>query len=51
MRDSQHVRGEADGVQEENAALERELARVRELLRELGVEYHAAVEAAEANQV
>ncbi len=51
MRDNHKVRSQADEMRQENAALERELERVQALLRELGVEYNAAVEAAEANQV
>ncbi|GAB4822183.1 hypothetical protein N2152v2_009229 [Parachlorella kessleri] len=50
MRDNQRVLGEVEEMRHENAALGRELERVQGLLRELGVEYTAAVQAAEANQ-
>ena len=50
MHDNQRVLGEVEEMRQENAALGRELERVQGLLRELGVEYTAAVQAAEANQ-
>lgn len=51
MHDGQHARSKAEAAQAQNAALAVELERVTEALRELGVEYNAAVEAAEASQV
>ena len=51
MRDSQAAQSDAEAVRAQNAALAAELERVTEALRELGVEYNAAVEAAEASQM
>lgn len=51
MRDNQQTRSEVDSVRLENAALARELERVHGSLKDLGLEYRAAVEAAEASHV